>query len=1006
MPITEVPSNLIRTSPYAKIGIVFVTWPNGTQSSGTCAVVGVNDILTAGHVVYNPDRGGWASDFKFYFGADYNNLTNRFDSNNFSYSLTSGFRWNANAWPDELFADFDNTTLRSSESQYDIALIGVSVALGDIVGWFGLDSGRDYTQTVEQVGYPANSTGMMSSSITVTKNSLYDIYESPQDMMGPGSSGGPLFTSDGYIIGVKSSGDVTSATWADFGFLSSYLIQYRTDNNYLIGTVTDDYSASISTTGRAVLGSSVSGVIETIGDKDWFAVTLTAGTLYKFSLSSQSGGLGDPMLKLYGLIGLILLSDDDSGAGLDSEITYTPLASGTFYLEALYSTSSYAQGSSTGGYKLSVATILPTYAVSTSAASVNEGSTVQFSIVTTNVAAGTAIYYSITGVSASDLQAGVLTGAVSASSTGTTTISIPITADGITEGLETLTVTVQGKSASTIINDTSQASPTITVDSNRTSLVSGQTAIISFTLSKSSTNFVAADITVTGGTLSSFSGSGTTYTALFTPAANSLSAGVVSVASGTFSDTAGNVNADGTDANNTVKMTVNTMSSVPIIGTTGADTLMGTSGNDNINGFSGIDTVSYSSLSAAYTLSSFDPTNGLNVSGPDGNDVLLNIERVEFKDAVLAFDTDGTAGQVFRLYQAAFKRIPDMNGLGDWITARDTGMTSEQVATAFMESAEFKSLYGASSTDSQFITLLYSNALLRGASDGEIAYWVTQLKGPQTRAQVLVSFSESAENKAALQPSISTGILYTNSQQKLVGVFGTTFSGTSGNDNLIGTVRSDIFLGGAGDDVVYGGYGKDFVTGGPGNDLIYGGPGIDTAIYAGTRLGHAITATSNSDSNVKDLKITNTSNGTDTLIGVERIKFDDITLAFDTSGNAGQTYRLYQAAFKRTPDKAGLSGWINAIDNGMSLASVANSFIQSAEFKSLYGANPTDSQLVTLLYTNALNRTADTAGLNYWVGQLSNGAQTRAQALIGFSESTENQAALIGIIQNGIEITA
>ena len=188
--------------------------------------------------------------------------------------------------------------------------------------------------------------------------------------------------------------------------------------------------------------------------------------------------------------------------------------------------------------------------------------------------------------------------------------------------------------------------------------------------------------------------------------------------------------------------------------------------------------------------------------------------------------------------------------------------------------------------------------------------------------------------------------------------------------------------------------------------MIYGGPGIDTAVYAGTRLGHAITATSNSDSNVKDLKITNSSNGTDTLIGVERIKFDDITLAFDTSGNAGQTYRLYQAAFKRTPDKAGLSGWINAIDNGMSLASVANSFIQSAEFKSLYGVNPTDSQLVTLLYTNALNRTADTAGLNYWVGQLSNGAQTRAQALIGFSESTENQAALIGIIQNGIEITA
>ena len=533
----------------------------------------------------------------------------------------------------------------------------------------------------------------------------------------------------------------------------------------------------------------------------------------------------------------------------------------------------------------------------------------------------------------------------------------------------------------------------------------GQSTVISFTLSDFSNTFAQSDITISSGSLSSFSGSGTAYTATYTPDPKSIGNIYITVPSGVFGNAVGRLNADGNDINNQITLSVASNQPVNITGTAFNDLLTGTVGNENIYGLAGLDTVSYGSLSAAYTLSKFDPTNGLSIKGPDGDDSLLNIERVQFKDAVLAFDTDGTAGQVFRLYQAAFKRIPDMNGLGDWITARDSGMTSEQVASAFMDSAEFKSLYGATSTDSQFITLLYSNALLRGASAGEVSYWIDQLKGPQTRAQVLVSFSESAENKAALQPSIYNGVLYTNSQQKLVGVFGTTFSGTSGNDNLIGTVRSDIFLGGAGDDVVYGGYGKDVVTGGPGNDLIYGGPGIDTAVYAGTRLGHAITATSNSDSNVKDLKITNTSNGTDTLIGVERIKFDDITLAFDTSGNAGQTYRLYQAAFKRTPDKAGLSGWINAIDNGMSLASVANSFIQSAEFKSLYGANSTDSQFVTLLYTNALNRTADTAGLNYWVGQLSSGAQTRAQTLTGFSESTENQTALIGVIQTGIEIT-
>jgi hypothetical protein len=61
---------------------------------------------------------------------------------------------------------------------------------------------------------------------------------------------------------------------------------------------------------------------------------------------------------------------------------------------------------------------------------------------------------------------------------------------------------------------------------------------------------------------------------------------------------------------------------------------------------------------------------------------------------------------------------------------------------------------------------------------------------------------------------------------------------------------------------------------------------------------------------------------------------------------------------------------------------------------------------VNLLYTNALHRTADAGGLEYWVNQLSSHAQSREQALLGFSESPENQASLIGVIQNGIELTA
>ncbi len=100
--------------------------------------------------------------------------------------------------------------------------------------------------------------------------------------------------------------------------------------------------------------------------------------------------------------------------------------------------------------------------------------------------------------------------------------------------------------------------PTIAISASASTLAQGQTSTISFTLSEASSDFTLADVTVSGGTLSNFAGSGTSYSATFTPHASSTANGVISVASARFSDAAGNQNADGSDANNTVTLTVNT----------------------------------------------------------------------------------------------------------------------------------------------------------------------------------------------------------------------------------------------------------------------------------------------------------------------------------------------------------------------------------------------------------------------------------------------------------------
>lgn len=192
-------------------------------------------------------------------------------------------------------------------------------------------------------------------------------------------------------------------------------------------------------------------------------------------------------------------------------------------------------------------------------------------------------------------------------------------------------------------------------------------------------------------------------------------------------------------------------------------------------------------------------------------------------------------------------------------------------------------------------------------------------------------------------------------------------------------------------------------SGTSGNDLLIaprsgsidGGAGID--IVAINEL--ASWATIRSDGGT--LRVTGISGWDLTLQNIERVQFSDTAMAFDSSGNAGQAYRLYQAAFDRAPDAAGLGFWIAQMDHGGSLQQMARGFLQSDEFKGLYGAAPSDADYLRHLYQNVLHRAPDAAGYNYWMNVLAQGA-TREETLIQFSESAENQAALIGTISAGM----
>lgn len=239
---------------------------------------------------------------------------------------------------------------------------------------------------------------------------------------------------------------------------------------------------------------------------------------------------------------------------------------------------------------------------------------------------------------------------------------------------------------------------------------------------------------------------------------------------------------------------------------------------------------------------------------------------------------------------------------------------------------------------------------------------------------------------------------------------GPTLVGGSGNDELRGQFLNDLLEGNDGNDQLYGGFGNDvlrggngddMLDGGGGDDLLDGGAGFDVVQLARKRFDFKIWV-ENGSFKVQDLQGLS---GTDTLQGIERLQLDGTTVAFDGNGVGGQVYRLYQAAFDRAPDQVGMGFWIHHADRGQDLVSIAEAFVTSAEFKTLYGAAPTNAEVIDRLYYNVLHRAPDAEGRAFWLDVLDRKLAPLSSVLVGFSESKENVANLAEVIGKGFDYT-
>lgn len=232
-----------------------------------------------------------------------------------------------------------------------------------------------------------------------------------------------------------------------------------------------------------------------------------------------------------------------------------------------------------------------------------------------------------------------------------------------------------------------------------------------------------------------------------------------------------------------------------------------------------------------------------------------------------------------------------------------------------------------------------------------------------------------------------------------------TLQGSSNDDDIVANAndKKDIFVLGKGNDKLTASNNSDILIGGEGNDTMDGGKGVDKAVYSGTSKDYKVTLSADGKVTVADT--VSNRDGTDALVGVERVSFADKSVAFDINGNAGAGYRLYKAAFDRQPDAAGLGYWMHALDSGANLANdVASGFLASKEFQDLYGANTTTATFINNLYQNVLHRTPDTEGAAYWAKTIDAGV-SRASILTNFSDSNENIQQVATLVGNGITYT-
>ena len=210
--------------------------------------------------------------------------------------------------------------------------------------------------------------------------------------------------------------------------------------------------------------------------------------------------------------------------------------------------------------------------------------------------------------------------------------------------------------------------------------------------------------------------------------------------------------------------------------------------------------------------------------------------------------------------------------------------------------------------------------------------------------------------------------------------------------------RAQALIGSSGSEKISGGSGDDILISSGGEDVLAGGEGTDSVLIfkpaAESEIGR--------DPITNDWVVTGAS-GSDTLSDVERVLFEDSSIALDVGKNqaGGQAALILGALLGRDSldNPANVGTVINLFDSGMSMEEVARAGIERLGLTS-------NDALVTQLWTNIFGTAPTESEKEYGMNLLDDGLSPEGLIMLAANSDTNQLSIdLVGISQNGLPYT-